>query len=168
MKYYFETDRLIAKPISENDAPAVFQWSGDPEVNRYMIYPLHRNIGESESWIASLKAEDNVFGFSLRGGTLIGSGHVCPCKEEPLAWVVGYNFRRDCWGKGYATEAVKGMISWARENFGVKEFVSSHAVANIGSQRVQEKCGFIFDHACEYQKWDGSKVFPAVFRRLKF
>ncbi len=37
MKYYFETDRLIAKPLSENDAPAVFQWSGDPEVNRYMI-----------------------------------------------------------------------------------------------------------------------------------
>ena len=39
-----ETQRLILKPITLEDAPAVFVWASDPAVNRYMPYPLHQSI----------------------------------------------------------------------------------------------------------------------------
>lgn len=160
-----ETERLVLKPLTRADAPAAYVWLSDPEVNRYMIYPLYHSVEEAEEWIASVKDEENVFGIFLQNGTLIGSGHICPAEEH--AWVVGYNLRRDAWGKGYATEAVRGMIKWAHENFGVNEFVSSHAVENIGSKRVQEKCGFQIEGYKEYQKSDGSQTFHAALTRLK-
>ncbi len=167
MKRYIETERLILKPMTKEDAPAAFIWLSDKEVNRYMIYTRYSSVEEAEAWISSIKEEENVFGFYLKDGLLIGSGHVCHEKTEERAWVVGYNLRRDCWGKGYATEAVKGMIKWAHENFGVTEFVSSHALQNTASGRVQEKCGFHADGYREYRKADGSETFTAQVVRLK-
>ncbi len=31
-----ETERLILRPLTQSDANAVFEWAGDPLVNRYM------------------------------------------------------------------------------------------------------------------------------------
>ena len=42
-----ETQRLILKPITLEDASAVFVWASDPEVNRYMPYPLHKSIEDT-------------------------------------------------------------------------------------------------------------------------
>ncbi|MFR5422211.1 MAG: GNAT family N-acetyltransferase [Oscillospiraceae bacterium] len=36
MERRIETERLILRPIGVEDAPAVFVWASDPEVNRYM------------------------------------------------------------------------------------------------------------------------------------
>lgn len=42
-----ETQRLMLRPITQEDAPAVFVWASDPEVNRYMPYPLHKSIEDT-------------------------------------------------------------------------------------------------------------------------
>lgn len=49
-----ETERLILRPLTINDAQAVFEWAGDPIVNRYMPYPLHENVHHTKEWISSL------------------------------------------------------------------------------------------------------------------
>ena len=36
-----ETERLIIRPISIDDAYDVFEWASDPMVNKFMPYPLH-------------------------------------------------------------------------------------------------------------------------------
>ena len=38
-----ETERLILRQISVDDADDVFEWASDPVVNKYMPYPLHKN-----------------------------------------------------------------------------------------------------------------------------
>ena len=35
-----DTERLILQPLTVADAEDAFEWQSDPEVNRYMIYPL--------------------------------------------------------------------------------------------------------------------------------
>ncbi len=67
-----------------------------------------------------------------------------------------YNLRYDCWGNGYATEAVKAMIEYVRKNFGATHFASSHAEPNLASGHVMEKCGLHFVGYGEFQKLDGS------------
>ena len=39
-----ETERLILRPLSLDDLDAVFKWTGDPRVNKYMIYPLYKSV----------------------------------------------------------------------------------------------------------------------------
>ena len=72
-----ETQRLILRPITQEDAPAVFAWASDPAVNRYMPYPLHKSIEDTRAWIASLTPDMLEFGFYRKdNGQLIGTGGV--------------------------------------------------------------------------------------------
>ncbi len=155
-----ETERLILRPLTAADAHDVFEWTGDPVVNRYMTYPVHENVGQTESWINSL-GDKNEFGFCLKStGKLIGAGSIC-YREEFSAYELGYNLNRNFWGNGYATEASKAMIKWAHETLGAHDFIARHASANTASGRVIVKCGFRFDRFDQYSRYDGSETFDA-------
>ena len=164
-----ETGRLILRPLTVADADAVFVWASDPNVNRYLKYPLHTDVDVTRQWLRSVeqRAEGYYdFGFVRRSdGLLIGSGGVYDKGDG--SWELGYNLRHDCWNQGYTTEAAKAMLAFAHKELGVKVFVSSHAVGNPASGRVMEKCGLTFRHFGEYSKADGSETFQAKYYRLE-
>lgn len=54
---------------------------------------------------------------------------------------LGYWIARDDWGQGYASEAVRAILSLAR-SIGHKRIVATHFVDNPASGRVLEKAGF--------------------------
>ncbi|WP_313434119.1 GNAT family N-acetyltransferase [Novosphingobium sp.] len=54
---------------------------------------------------------------------------------------LGYWIARDQWGQGFASEAVRAVLSLARA-IGHKRIVASHFVDNPASGRVLEKSGF--------------------------
>ena len=144
MERTFETKRLILRPLTIEDANDVFEWAGDPMVNRYMPYPVHPNIEVTKEWISSIKPENGEFCFVLKtNGKVIGSGSVH--QEEDGRFAIGYNLNRQYWGNGYATEAAKGMIHWAYENLNARDFKACHATANTASGNVLQKCGFQFE-----------------------
>ena len=160
-----ETQRLVLKPITQEDAPAVFAWASDPEVNRYMPYPLHKSIAETRAWIASITPDMLEFGFCRKdSGQLIGTGGVG--KNEEGVHTLGYNLRHDAWGHGYATEAAQAMLAWAYHSLGVRDFVLAHAVLNTASGNVARKCGFQLTHYGQYSRFDGSETFDAAFYEL--
>ena len=160
-----ETQRLMLRPITQEDAPAVFAWASDPEVNRYMPYPLHKSIEDTRAWIASLTPEMLEFGFYRKdSGQLIGTGGVG--KNEEGVHTLGYNLRHDAWGYGYATEAAQAMLAWAYHSLGVRDFVLDHAVLNTASGNVARKCGFQLTHYGQYSCFDGSETFDAAFYEL--
>ena len=164
---YIETGRLILTPLTAEDAPDVFEWTGDPEVNRYMPYPLHKDISETVSWISGL-GDKYEFGFRLKDGEkLIGAGSVVR-RDGFSGLELGYNLNRRYWGQGYATEAARGLIYWARDSLGEYEFFARHAVENTASGRVLEKCGFTYTHDGEYSRIDGSETFRARCYYLDF
>lgn len=162
-----ETERLILRPMTEVDGEAVFQWTGDPVVNRYMPYPVHKNVGETQAWLRSLQGKEEEFGFCLKKtGQLIGAGSI-KYREEFDAWEVGYNFRQDAWGMGYATEAARALLQWAYEQRGACRFMARHATANIASGRVLQKCGFQFSHFGQYSRYDGSETYEATYYTME-
>lgn len=159
-----ETDRLILRPLTKEDAESVYVWVSDPRVTRYMPYLTYTDIKEVEKWILSLKSqESNSFGFVLKeNDLLIGSGDI-GYNSEKGAWDFGYNIRYDYWNKGLATEAAKCMMKFAYEKYGAQDFSANHAIDNPSSGRVIEKCGLKFHHYGEYSKFDGSEKFKAKF-----
>ena len=161
-----ETDRLILRPLRVEDAEDVFQWVGDPVVNRYMPYPVYETVEQAKKWIRSIRPGQHEFGFELKEtGKVIGAGSVHLNPEEN-AYELGYNLNRAYWGRGYATEAARAMINWAHDVLGVHDFVASHATANAASGKVILKCGFSFVKYGQYGRYDGSEIFDASFYRL--
>ena len=49
-----ESERLILRPLTIDDLEAAFKWTGDPRVNKYMIYPLYKNPEDGREWLESL------------------------------------------------------------------------------------------------------------------
>lgn len=164
-----ETERLILRPITPDDADEAFVWLSDEKVNKFMPYNLYTNTDEVLHWINIILPNDNNFhwGFVLKeNNLLIGSGSIGPAKNDPNAWGFGYNIRSDYWNKGLTTEATKQMIVFAHKEHGIKEFVADHAIDNPASGRVMEKCGLVFDHYGEYSTFDGKETFKAKFYKM--
>ena len=169
-QYAFETERLLLRPLTPDDAEAAFVWLSDPEVNRYMPYPIYTEVEAARQWLASLDGlvDNYIFGIERKeDGLLMGSISVRLKETEPDEWSLGYNLRRDCWRQGYATEAARGLLDFACHTLGVRHFTAEHAVANPASGSVLRHCGFVYVQDLTYAKMDGSEVFPAKFYKLR-
>lgn len=157
-----ETERLILRPLTVEDATAVFEWASDERVTKYMTYPTHRNIETTVEWLESIDhSADTAYDFGFvekESGLLIGSGGIY-WNGDYQQWRVGYNLRFDRWHKGYATEAAREIVRFAKEELKAERIGSCHAVENPNSGRVLRNCGLVFTKYGDYQKIDGSVSF---------
>ena len=155
-----ETERLILRPLTVEDAEEAFEWTSDDRVSRYMIYTTHSDISVTKAWLESTADLENeyLWGFVRKSdGKLIGSGSI-RYRTDEQRWSFGYNLRYNCWNQGYTTEATLRMMDYVREKHGAKRFVAEHDIRNPASGRVMEKCGLHFVRECEYNKFDGTPV----------
>ena len=163
MRINLETERLILRNLTADDAQAAFLWCGDPDVARYMVYPVYTKAEDVRAWIETLDPDDpDVYDVGIvlkQTGELIGSGGICYSPETDL-WTIGYNLRRDQWGNGYAVEAICGLIEDARSRREVRGITGDFAEANNRSRRVMEKLGMTFQEDVMLSKLDGSAEYP--------
>ena len=54
---------------------------------------------------------------------------------------LGYRFRREFWGRGYATESAKAMVAYGFEQMKLEKIYAIADVSNLDSQKVLQKCG---------------------------
>jgi ribosomal-protein-alanine N-acetyltransferase len=54
---------------------------------------------------------------------------------------IGYRLRRDCWGRGFATEATQACRDYGFQTANLSRLVSIIEPENIASIRVAEKMG---------------------------
>ncbi len=65
---------------------------------------------------------------------------------------VGYLIAEPHWGKGYATELLRGLVQWA-ESQSYGSIVAGVAADNAPSQRVLEKTGFVRVDDDDGEEW---------------
>ena len=159
-----ETERLILRTVTADDAEAVFVWASDPEVNKYMIYTLHKDVEATREWLRSrdINGSDEFdLGFELKEtGELIGMGGLF-YKEELDSWIVGYNLRKEYWGQGLVPEAMQAIIDYVNAEKGIRAIVGEFATENTKSRRVMEKLGMTYWKDAQYTKMDGSETFES-------
>ena len=144
-----ETERLVLRKIRIEDALPMFEnWTGDPEVAKFVTWPTHPTVEATEAIVKSwIKEEANPKTFR----------YIITMKDErdePIGCIdvvdyingapeVGYCLSRKHWGKGYMTEACKAFIGYLFD-IGFPKVVIEANVSNVASNRVIEKCGFAF------------------------
>ena len=141
-----ETARLLLRrPVAE-DAPEIFaRYASDPEVTRYLGWPLHRSVDDRRAFVQFSDAEWSRWGTGpllacsrVDGALLGGSGLTMETQQRA---VTGYVFARDSWGRGYATEVLRAMVELA-DSLGIARLSATCHVDHRASWRVMEKCGF--------------------------
>lgn len=158
-----ETARLLFRPPRPDDARAIFErYAGDPEVTRYLGWPYHVSVEDTEAFVTFSQAEwarsasGPLLIFSRQTGNLLGSSGLL--LETPYRAMTGYVFARDAWGNGYATEALGAMVDLATELRIARLYAHCHT-AHRASWRVLEKCGFEREGILQRQS-----VFPNLSR----
>jgi ribosomal-protein-alanine N-acetyltransferase len=146
-----ETDRLILRPIEEGDYGAIFEYASDPDVARYTSWDPHKTIEDSKTLVRFIKkrySENKPSNWAVilkTDGRLIGTcGFVSGFPQNKRA-EIGFAIRRDCWSKGYTTEAVKKTIEFGFKVMELNRIEACCDVDNKASKRVLEKCGMKFE-----------------------
>ena len=142
----FQTRRLILRRPRPEDAEAIFsRYASDPDVTRLLSWPRHGSVDATRAFLEFSDLEwarwpaGPYLVESREGGALLGSTGFA--FETPQRAATGYVFAKDAWGKGYATEALGGVIEIARGIGVVRLYALCHP-DNSASRRVLEKCGF--------------------------
>ena len=163
MRFCLETERLILRDMVPEDYREVFLWTGDPEVARYMVYPVYTRAEDVKTWLESRNPDDPDkydTGFVLKEtGELIGSGGLFYKPKDDL-WTIGYNIRRDQWGHGYTPEAIRAILEYVKTQRDVRGIQGEFASANHKSRRVMEKLGMEYAEDVTLHKLDGSESYP--------
>jgi RimJ/RimL family protein N-acetyltransferase len=147
-----ETERLILRGQTAQDFPAFAQMWADPVVTRFIGgVPL----SEEESWAKFMRIAGHwtLLGFGFWGifekatGARIGEAGILDVKREIVPSFhgtpeLGWGLLPAVHGKGYATEAVRAVISWAENRFGKVRMVCIIDPDNTASLRVAHAVGF--------------------------
>lgn len=156
MKPIFETGRLSIQPYSIDDFEHFFRLNSDEEIMRY-IRPA-QNREQSRDFFTKVLAdyaEQPGMGrwamFSKEEQRFIGSFAVIPVQDS-IDIQLGYALLQENWGKGYASESVRGGIDYAFNVLNLSSIAGITEAANLNSQKVLLRNGFVFEKTFSEQE----------------
>lgn len=141
------TTRLLLRRPLRRDADAILaRYASDPDVTRYLAWPRHRTLDDTLDFLRFSDAEWDrwqvgPYVIETRDTLeLVGSTGIA--FETSYRASTGYVLARDRWGKGYASEAVLGIVGLC-PSLGVVRLHAMCHVEHAASCRVLEKTGFV-------------------------
>ena len=146
-----ETERLILRKLSTDDAEFVLELLNEPSFLRYIGDRGVRNLEEAKQYILNrlvTSYERNGFGLylvELRESRIpIGiSGLV---KRDTLPDPdIGFAYLPAYWSKGYAVESAAAVMNYAREVLGLTRIVAITSLDNEASAKLLGKIGLRFE-----------------------
>jgi [ribosomal protein S5]-alanine N-acetyltransferase len=140
------TERLILREFVKSDFDAVFAYSSDPKVTRYLFFGP-RDADATAEYLEELLAsqiEQPRIRFELAveettSGRVIGACDLSLIEANVVD--LGYMLGTPDWGKGYATEISLALLEAAFRELRAERVISTVDVNNGASIRVLEKIG---------------------------
>jgi len=146
MNVVIETNRLLLRTFTTDDAGLVYELNKDPEVTRYTGDPM-ADIEQARQVLEKTIIPQYVLYNYGRWAVHIKQGLAfigwCGLKFRPERNEIdlGYRFIRSYWGNGYATEAAFACIQYGFEKLHLPRIFAGAEPGNTGSWRILEKCG---------------------------
>ncbi|WP_317110570.1 GNAT family N-acetyltransferase [Chroococcidiopsis sp. SAG 2025] len=167
---FLETPRLILRQFKPDDAQKLLDLDSDIEVIRYVDLgiikggePLEKSYEKYQNnilpkwmqyyqqypgygfWAAIEKSSQEFIGWFHLRPALDSQFNVDSGLFHADEIELGYRLRRVSWGKGYATEGSRELVSKGFAELGTQCIVSSALAENRASTRVMEKAGLKFE-----------------------
>ncbi|MDX2029844.1 MAG: GNAT family N-acetyltransferase [Blastocatellia bacterium] len=151
-----ETDRLRLREITLADLDDIHAIWGDPEAMR--LFPRTLDRDEVREWIARNLTRYAETGHGVwavirkEDGQFVGDcGLVIQDINGTPELEVGYHFLPRFWGHGYASEAARGCMDYARETLGRPRVISMIRPENLASRRVAERNGLRIEREVDWR-----------------
>lgn len=155
--------RLVLRRALAEDAQALHPIFSDVEAMRYWSTLPHDNLAQTEQWVADMMAapidlsDDFIV---VVDGRVVGK---LGCWRLPE---VGFLFARDCWGRGYASEALTAFLAHRRRQ-GSREITADTDPRNRASIGLLQRHGFVETGRAQKTWLIGGQWFDSIYWRAK-
>ena len=160
-------------PPAPDDAAAVWAIAGDPRAVEHNPSDLIGTRAEADQLVGRWIQHWERHGFGYWCVRQIGRSRLvgyCGVKrmlahERPVLNLI-YRFHPDVWGQGYATEAARAAVSWARTDQPGATILARVRPDNLASRAVALKAGLSRDPALDEDGEDGLDLAFTTTARL--
>lgn len=151
LTYFLEGKRICLREVRPSDVnERYYRWMNDPEITRFLESRFAPNAIENlRDYVAGkLEDRDNIF---LAIVLKEEDRHIGNIKLGPIQWIhrladIGLLIgEKDCWGKGYATEAIQLVSHYAFNVLNLHKVAAGCYGPNEGSARAFRKAGFVVE-----------------------
>jgi len=141
-----ETERLILRDASVDDAEDMFEYAKLEEVTKYLSWKPHLSVKDSEKILEMLskeaKEKDSYVLKAIvlkENDKMIGTIDARIFGDGLKDAEFGYCLNPKHWNKGYMSEALKAFIQGLHREHGIENVFGSFERENIASKRVMQK-----------------------------
>lgn len=160
-----ETANLILRPFKESDLDDFYEYAQVPGVGEAAGWKHHESKEETKLVLKAFIDAHRTFAIEEKeSGKVIGSAGLEVSSDvykdiglgeniNDVGYVIGQNY----WGKGYATEVIQGILSYAFYVLHLDAVTCGHFAGNESSRSIIEKCGFKFVAEGKYKTQQGAE-----------
>ncbi|MEZ4521842.1 MAG: GNAT family N-acetyltransferase [Thermomicrobiales bacterium] len=145
------TARLRLRRVAREDAEPLYAYGSDPEVSRFVGWDTYQSIADAEAYIEATIAKydnRNMADWAIEhveDGVFIGTVGFVWWQTAVAAAEIGYVMAKPYWGRGLMTEVVREVMKFGWDRMLLNRIQAQVQPENAGSQRVLEKCGFLYE-----------------------
>ncbi len=169
-----ETERLLLRRVSKNDAYEIMQLRGNAETMKYIPRPLVKNIEDALVHVALINEKNDAneginWAITIKNNPkLIGIiGHY-KIQKENFRTEIGYMLLPEFHNRGIVSEAIRKVVDYG---FDVMNLHSIEAVIdprNFASEKVLQKNNFVKEaHFIENEFAQGKFWDSVIYSLLK-
>lgn len=165
-------NKVILRPILEEDVPQFFVWINDPEISKFTSATMPTSIEQEKEWFQRKLRESSKLTLAIvdaEKDILIGNLSVFNIDYISGTGTTGAMIgNKDYWGKGYGTEAKMLLLEFVFHELNLRKIYSEVIGFNKRSINYSLKCGYIKEAVfpMHYYKsgqyWD--KIVLALYR----
>jgi len=165
MNTIIHTERLTLRAWETNDLLDCIEMNLDKEVMKYFLSVLTKEQTIEFYDRVQKHFLENGFGLYVVENTITQEflgytgfmianfeASFTPCVE------IGWRFKKQYWGKGYATEAAKACLNYGFDTLGFDKIYSFTATPNIKSENVMKRIGMIKTGTFSHPKIDKEHI----------
>ncbi|MBS1991226.1 MAG: GNAT family N-acetyltransferase [Cyanobacteria bacterium SZAS LIN-2] len=142
-----ETERLILRDLRLTDCDDIVRFANDSALNYNLSFgDLKREDGARKYIKKSLAEGDRRLSYKLAillkpDRELIGSCWLDITSEAHQRGSIGYFIAQSHWGRGYATEAARALITFGLEKMQLQRIEATCDADHAATRKVLEKAG---------------------------
>ncbi|MEO7923071.1 MAG: GNAT family protein [Chitinophagaceae bacterium] len=145
-----ETDRLLLRRVTQEDAPEIFFLRSDKTVLQFLGKEPAANIGEAEDFIRQIdkNMENNdaiLWAIALKNNKQKTIGTICFWRMDKQHYraEIGYVLDPAHWRKGIMKEAIGTALDYGFNKIGLHSVEARITPANLASAAILESTGFV-------------------------
>ncbi len=165
-----ETERLILRNYTEADIQDYWEYVSQPNVGPRCGWPVYTEMEKAMERLKYETTKPFQFAIELKdnhkviGAIELAQTKRCTTEQERE---IGCLLNENYWGKGIMTEAMKAIIKFGFDKMGLKVIIAGHTEPNIGSGKVQLKCGLKpYKRIKDDGVWYETKIVDTIYNKI--